>query len=182
MSFSSRFDAALAFTARAHARQLRKGTDIPYITHLFHVAWILREYGFDEDVVIAGLLHDVLEDTHVPKRQVAELFGTRIADIVEGCTEPDHEWGYWEDRKEDMIALLRKAQPDVKAVACADKLHNLSTIRDALEEIGEGVWRRFGRGRADQGWYYRGVAQALGEGWWHRMLDDLHSLVEEVFD
>lgn len=181
MNYSSRLDDALTFSARAHGRQVRKGTDVPYFTHPFHVAWILRDHGFDEDVVIGGLLHDLLEDTDVGKSEIAERFGPRVAEIVQGCTEPDHEWGYWEDRKEDMIASLETANDDVRAVACADKLHNLSTTKDALNIVGESVWRRFGRGRMDQAWYYRSMVHALAKGWSHPMLDELRGLVAEVF-
>jgi (p)ppGpp synthase/HD superfamily hydrolase len=179
--YSPRLDEALSFAARAHVRQMRKGTDVPYFTHLVHVAWILRGYGFEEDVVIGGLLHDLLEDTAVTAGEIAARFGPRVALIVEGATEPDHEFGYWEDRKEDMIEFLRTAHEDVRAVVCADKLHNLSTTRDAIAEAGERVWRRFGRGKLDQAWYYRSAAQALGQSWSHPMLDELRGVIREVF-
>lgn len=179
--YSSRFDDALTFSARAHGRQVRKGTDVPYVTHPVHVAWILERHGFDEDVVIAGLLHDLLEDTLVTSEEIGQRFGTRVAAIVNGCSEPDHEYGWWEDRKAHTIEFLRTASADVRAVACADKLHNLSTIRDALATHGEHVWRRFHRGREDQGWYYRGLVRSLGEGWSHAMLDELAGVVDEVF-
>lgn len=179
--YSRRFDEALNFTARAHVRQMRKGTDVPYVVHPVHVARLLERYGFDEDVVIAGLLHDVIEDTLTTAREVRQGFGARVAAIVQGCTEEDHEHGWWEDRKEAMIDFLRDAPPDVKAVACADKLHNLSTIRDELRSGGERVWRRFGRGRPDQSWYYREVVDSLGAGWSHPILDELRAVVAEVF-
>ena len=129
------------------------------------VAW-LRDHGFDEDVVIGGLLHDVLEDTPFTKTDVARLFGRRVADIVDGCTEPDHEWGWWEDRKEDMIAALRLASPDVKAVACADKLHNARSILVDLE-AGSDVWERFSR---TVEWYRR------SEAWWGPLVPEAESI------
>lgn len=180
-SYSPRFESALAMAARAHARQHRKGTDVPYVTHLVHVAWMLARHGFDEDVVIAGLLHDLLEDTVVGERQIRDAFGEGVARIVRECTEPDHDYAMWEERKEHTIEHLRTAGEDVRAVVCADKLHNLATIRDELRERGDEVWRKFGRGVGPQAWYYREIAASLSEGWSHPMLDELRALVAEVF-
>lgn len=179
--YSPRFESALALSARAHARQLRKGTDLPYLTHPVHVAWLLSSYGFDEDVVIAGLLHDLLEDTWVQLGEIRATFGPRVASIVEACSEPDHDWAGWEDRKSHTVQAMRAATDDVRAVTCADKLHNLSTIRDDLATHGETVWRRFHRGIDRQAWYYRALVASLGERWDHPMLDELRAVVEEVF-
>lgn len=181
-TYSPRFDAALNMSARAHARQLRKGTDIPYLTHPVHVAFLLARHDAEEDVCIAALLHDLVEDTEVSLGEIERAFGGRVAAIVDGCSEPRGDYGLWEHRKEHTIESLRTAPADVRAVACADKLHNLSTIRDVLQLDGETVWDRFRRGRSDQAWYYRGLVDSLGQGWSHPLLDELRERVDEVFD
>src|SRR5262245_24388558 len=85
--FSPRYDAALALAARAHRSQLRKGTDLPYIAHPVHVSLILIRHGFGEDLAIAGLLHDVVEDTDVPLYRIAAEFGDEVAGLVAAVSE-----------------------------------------------------------------------------------------------
>src|SRR5262245_53593037 len=87
LAFSSRYDAALAFAARAHRHEVRKGTDIPYISDVVHVSFILIRYGFDEDIAIAGLLHDTAEDCDVPIDQIELEFGDRVANLVAAVSE-----------------------------------------------------------------------------------------------
>src|SRR5262245_25515348 len=100
--FSARYDAALALAARAHHEQMRKGTDIPYIAHPVHVSLILIRHGFAEDLAIAGLLHDVVEDTDVPLDQIAAEFGDLVAQLVAAVSETktlDGAERSWEQRK-----------------------------------------------------------------------------------
>lgn len=151
---------AIEFAARAHRTQMRKGSDTPYISHPYSVGLILTRAGFDPEVVAAGILHDTVEDTAVTPEDLREYFGEKVASIVEGCSEP-HREAHWEERKAHTISYLKSAPYEIRAVACADKLHNLSTIADEYAISGDYVWGRFKRGRQQQEWYYRSLAEVL---------------------
>ena len=153
-------DLAIEVAVKAHRNQVRKGTDTPYITHPLAVGILLAKAGCSDDVIIAGILHDTVEDTAVTLDTIYEKFGVKIASIVEGASEPDKSLR-WEERKAQTIQFLKTAPLDVKLVACADKLHNIRTIQMEHEKIGDQVWERFRRGRADQERYYRGLVESL---------------------
>lgn len=151
---------AIEFAAEAHRDQVRKGTNTPYITHPYAVGLILTRADFDPEVVAAGILHDTIEDTTTTLDDLRARFGERVAGIVEGASEPDRG-ATWEERKEHTLHYLRTAPYEIRAVACADKLHNLTTIADAHSIEGEAVWSRFKRSRTAQAWYYRGLVDSL---------------------
>jgi (p)ppGpp synthase/HD superfamily hydrolase len=153
-------DRAIELAAIAHRQQVRKGTDIPYITHPCAVGMMLARAGCSEEVIAAGILHDTVEDTWVTLDYIREQFGERVASIVEGCSEPN-KTAPWEERKQHTLQYLSSAPWEVRVVACADKLHNLRSIARDYLQSGPHVWDRFKRGRAEQEWYYRGLAQAL---------------------
>lgn len=155
-------DRAIELAARAHQGQVRKGTDIPYISHPYAVGMLLMKADCEEEVVAAGILHDTVEDTYVTLTQLREQFGDRVASIVEGCSEPD-KWKDWEARKEHTLAYMPTAPREVRLVSLADKLHNARSMLADLGMGGEGVWSRFKRGREQQEWYYRGLVEALCE-------------------
>lgn len=182
--YSARFDAALAFSAQAHGKQLRKGTTVPYVTHPVSVALYLLQAGSDEDVAIAGLLHDVVEDTGVSLEVVRIEFGERVAELVGAVTEHKYEDGVerpWEVRKREALMLLEGAEVDVLELKAADALHNVSATRTALERDGTAVWSRFKRGPRESLWYYaeiaRVVRERLGE---HLLALELERAVEEL--
>jgi hypothetical protein len=154
------FEQALEFAAKAHQGQLRKGTDIPYITHPVAVAWILHDAGCDEDVVVAGLLHDVTEDAKVPLDTLRKAFGERVARIVAVCSEPDKSLP-WITRKEHSIRQLTECDDDARAVAAADKLHNVQCMLTDRKIVGDALWSRFKQGMHHQAWYYGSVAHAI---------------------
>ncbi len=135
---SIEFEKALRLASVAHHGQVRKGSGVPYIEHPMAVAMILDRAGFDESTVIAGLLHDVVEDTDVTLDRVREAFGGRVAGIVADCSEEklDAQGSKrpWSDRKRDHIAAIAAAGDASKAVALADKFHNLLSIRLDLAE------------------------------------------------
>ncbi len=158
-----RFDRALIFAARAHDGQRRKGTDIPYITHPVALAMMLREMDCPDEVIVAALLHDVVEDTPVSLAEVRREFGDAVAGLVEAVSEPDKS-APWEERKRHTIAALRDAPLPVKLLACADKLHNITTLARDHARLGDAVWSRFNRGRAQQAWYYRQLVDSLLHG------------------
>src|SRR5579863_4596913 len=119
-----RFNEAFLFASRKHAGQVRKGTPAPYISHLMGVAGIVLEAGGDEDLAIAALLHDVVEDCGGAPvlKEVRRCFGKRVAHLVDGCTqEVDLPW---RERREKYIKHLRHADADTRLVSAADKLHN----------------------------------------------------------
>ncbi len=173
---------ALELAAKAHAEQKRKGTEIPYITHPCAVAIILGRAGCDDEVIAAGLLHDTIEDAGILIEDIKFDFGNRVAEIVNSCSEPDKSLS-WEERKEHTIQHLSNASTDIKYVACADKLHNLSTIAAGLKTHGTDLWCRFNRGQDSQAWYYRGVVNALGNNEFSNtaIYGEFSSLVKEVF-
>lgn len=152
---------ALQVASKAHENQYRKHTEIPYITHPVAVGMMLMKEGYDEEVIAAGILHDTVEDTALTLTDIEKLFGSRVSFLVEGCSEPDKSLS-WEERKQHTIEFLKTASFEIRAVACADKLHNIRTIIDDYEKVGNEVWNRFNRGRKQQEWYYTNIAKSLG--------------------
>ena len=154
---------AIQVAAVAHGAQKRKGTDIPYITHPFMVAMILSEAGYTEDEVVAGVLHDTLEDTRLAADYIENLFSQHVAAIVVGCTEPNRSL-YWADRKQHTIDYLKTAPSEIRAVPCADKLHNVRCMTTDYEAIGDDLWSWFKAGKDEQEWYYKGLVGSLRDG------------------
>ena len=157
----NQIEEAIEVAAEAHQGQYRKGTDTPYITHPYAVGLILMEAGCSEAVIIAGILHDTVEDTDLTLAFIRERFGDAIANIVDGCSE--NKALRWRARKTERIEALRRASPEVCTVTCADKLHNLRTIISEYDLIGDAVWDRFHGGVEDQAWYYRSVLGAIAD-------------------
>lgn len=153
-------DRALATAAFAHRQQTRKSTDIPYIVHPCAVGLLLLDAGCATEVVVAGILHDVIEDTPVTLAALRRDFGATVAELVAQCSEPDKSLP-WEKRKQHTITFLATAPAPVKLVVAADKLHNLRSIALEQHRLGEAVWQRFNRGREQQEWYYRRVTESL---------------------
>ena len=160
---TERIGQALALAVEAHNGQLRKGTKIPYVSHVMGVASIALDFGADEDQAIAALLHDALEDggPHFAPI-IAERFGPRVLSIVEGCTDglpdPTGKKADWHDRKRAYIAHLFTASDDVLIVSASDKLHNARAILSDLQTVGPAVWERFSTKKEGTLWYYRSLA------------------------
>lgn len=158
---------ALRWAAVCHRGQVRRGEAIPYFQHAAAVAMILDRAGFDEAVVIAGLLHDVVEDTEATLDQVRERFGEEVARTVAFCSEvKTDEQGNkrpWIDRKRDHLEALGGAPVAARGVVLADKLHNLLSIVCDLRD-GRAVWALFHASRAEVLWYYRMMVERLGVG------------------
>jgi (p)ppGpp synthase/HD superfamily hydrolase len=181
----SQVDRAIGFAAKAHEGQKRKIGPLPYIVHPFGVAMILARLGCDEPIVIAGLLHDVVEDTNKSLDDIREEFGEEVAVIVQGCTELPKRKYEWEERKRDMIAKLRDASLGIKLVAAADKYHNLSHTLYNRRNKRIDLWKHFGRGKNNQAWYYRTVTESLvanvREPEQYPIFEMLRTVVEETF-
>src|SRR5512144_2763536 len=154
--YSDRINHALAFAAKHHDQQVRKGTRLPYLTHPANVAVILTRYGQDDQTVVAGILHDVIEDC-VRDGYTREMLESRIADKF-GNDELSSE-----ERKEDYLARLAVADDRARWVCAADKVHNASTILADLErtDYPETVWGRFNVGREGTIRWYRRVPDRL---------------------
>jgi len=153
-----RFQRAFQFAAEKHAGQTRKASTIPYIAHLMGVASLVLEAGGDEDLAIAALLHDVVEDCGgAPMlKEVRRRFGSRVAEVVDGCTDAyEVPKPAWLERKESYIRRLKKESADTRLVSAADKLNNVRSILSDYRAVGESVWSRFNGGREGTLWYYR---------------------------
>ena len=169
-NYSPRFEQALRTAFRLHEGQKRKSDpDIPYATHLVHVAFLLSVHGFEEDTLIAALLHDAIEDTAYTAEELAADFGDEICRIVMEVTE--NKSLRWEARKAAYIETIRGASDAGKAICCADKIHNLSSILEAEERQGEALWRVFSRGKEQTYRFYTSALEAIGDGWSHPIVD-----------
>jgi len=155
---------ALAYASHLHRAQRRKGSEIPYVSHLLAVAAIALENGADEDQAIAALLHDAVEDQGglAQLEAIRARFGGGVAEIVADCTDAHEEpKPAWRPRKEAYIASLARKPARSLAVSLADKTHNASAINADLRAVGEAVWSRFTGGREGTLWYYRALAEAF---------------------
>lgn len=154
---SERLFDAIEFAARAHRGQLRKLTRAPYLIHPLAVAETLILWQAAEVVVVAGVLHDTVEDTDATLADLAARFGPDVAALVEVVSEPDKALP-WEARKEHTLAGLRAGPLEAVQLACADKLDNVRSMLAAREADGEAaLWAGFKRGRDAQRWYLGGV-------------------------
>lgn len=159
-----RFDDALAYASQLHRLQVRKGSAVPYISHLLAVAAIALENGADEDQAVAALLHDAVEDQGgLPRlEEIRARFGEGVAAIVADCTDAHEEpKPAWRARKEAYVASLATKPARSLAVSLADKTHNASAINADLRAHGAAVWERFTGGRDGSLWYYRALAEAF---------------------
>jgi (p)ppGpp synthase/HD superfamily hydrolase len=162
-AYSSKLYDAIEVAARAHHGQVRKGSEIPYLVHPLAVASILIRAGCPEPLVIAGVLHDTLEDTPLTAGEIRSRFGSAVAELVTALSEPDKR-ASWEERKTHTVDYLaNRATAEVLLVALADKLDNIRAVRDRTEEDGEEVWRRFNRPKELQAWYYCRLAEVFSE-------------------
>jgi GTP pyrophosphokinase len=167
--FTERFAEAFKYAAQEHRCQLRKGTTIPYISHLMSVSALVWENGGDEDQAIAGLLHDVIEDADPPsavpriRKEILEKFGKRALDLVEGCTDGEQdtsgEKAPWKERKDKYLDHLQHESTELLLVSCCDKLHNARAILTDLQTHGEKLFDRFTGKKEGTLWYYRKLSQ-----------------------
>jgi (p)ppGpp synthase/HD superfamily hydrolase len=178
-----RLQQAFRYAAEKHAGQTRKQTAVPYLSHLMAVASLVLEAGGDEDMAIAALLHDVVEDCGgMPRlREVRKLFGRRVAHIVEGCTdsfgEPKAEWV---ERKKDYLREVTHADAETRLVSASDKLHNVRTILADYRQEGEAIWARFSGKKEGTLWYYRALSDEYQRRGASRITRELELAVAEL--
>jgi len=174
--YSDRINHALAFAAKHHDQQVRKGTRLPYLTHPANVAIILTRYGQDDETVVAGILHDVIEDCvrdgftrEMLEARIADKFGREVLDTVLAVTNRKYDDDgielSSEERKDDYLERLAVANTQARWVCAADKVHNASTILADLKrtDYPETVWGRFNVGRDGTIRWYRRVHDRLRE-------------------
>ena len=192
--YSDRINHALAFAAKHHDRQVRKGTRLPYLTHPANVAIILTRYDQDEDTVVAGILHDVVEDCvrerytrDMLEQRIGEKFGSEVLEAVLAVTQrtSDNQGVELsnEERKDDYLERLVQAGERARWVCAADKVHNgnsiLADLRRTMDP--DTVWNRFNSGREGTIRWYRRVYQRLREiGFDAPIMDELRTVAEEL--
>ncbi|PRY39345.1 HD domain-containing protein [Geodermatophilus tzadiensis] len=187
---STRYDEALAYASEHHRKQLRKGSRVPYMTHLMSVSALVLEHGGSEDQAIAGLLHDAVEDA--PKgtggkvlNEIRSRFGGGVADIVRACSDgldaDGNRSGTWAERKRDYVAGLSHKPLDALLVTAADKTHNGLCIASDVRRYGPDFWSTFNASRDELLWYYTSVERAVSQRLpGHSITDALHRAVGEL--
>ncbi len=183
MALTARFEEALVYATRLHAGQMRKGTTIPYISHLLAVAGIVLENGGNEDEAIAALLHDAIEDQGgaATREEILRRFGHTVVEIVDGCTDAEvMPKPPWKPRKEAYIARMRHASASVRLVSVADKLHNTRSILADYRVLGDVLWNRFTGGKEGTLWYYRSIVVAYREAGTSPLVEELARVVAEL--
>ena len=183
MKLSTRFEEALVFATQLHAGQTRKGTTIPYISHLLAVTAIVIEHGGSEDEAIAALFHDSVEDQGgaSTREELRRRFGDRVVEIVDGCTDTDvMPKPPWRVRKEAYIAHISVASAPVRLVSAADKLHNARAVLEDYRIVGEALWKRFNGGKEGTLWYYRAAVDALRKSGTSPLIEELDRVVSEI--
>jgi (p)ppGpp synthase/HD superfamily hydrolase len=179
-----KFVRAVRFACDKHRKQAKKGGDVPYVAHLLGVASLVLEDGGSRNEAVAGLLHDVLEDTDTKKRELRKRFGRPVTRIVVGCSEkrkgkPEKPWRM---RKERTIAHLNDpdTSPSVLRVKAADSLYNARAILADLRRHGPETWLRFNAGAVDQLWYYRSLSVVLSARLPGMLSDELRVTVRQL--
>ena len=161
-----KFTIALGYASKLHRTQFRKGTEIPYISHLLAVCAHVIEAGGDEEQAIAALLHDAAEDRGGQETldEISDKFGQRVADMVEHYSDTfEDPKPPWRKRKEDYLEHLKTVPEDALLISMADKLHNSSAIVEDLKVQGEKLWERFTGKKEGTLWYYRALSDVYAE-------------------
>ena len=183
MPYGEKFEDALVYAARLHRDQARKGSRVPYVTHLLAVAAIVGENGGTEEEVVAALLHDAPEDAGGRERleEIRERYGDEVAEIVAGCTDTyEDPKPAWRPRKEAYVAHVAEASSSVRLVSAADKLHNARSILVDLRSLGEELWDRFTGGKRGTLWYYRTLTEAYKRAGANAVVEELDRVVWEI--
>lgn len=158
---NAQLNQAIIFATERHAQQLRKGTAIPYILHPLETMQILCNMHADTNLMIAGLLHDTIEDTNTTAAEITALFGEEVAILVNHHSEDKSK--LWLERKTQAIQTLKTADLRLKMLVMADKLSNMRSIARDYEDLGDALWARFNAPKEKQAWYYNGILDALSE-------------------
>lgn len=170
MNLSPMISRALNFSAKKHEGQKRKADGLPFIVHPVAVAWILSNYTEDEEVISAGLLHDILEDVEGDNYdEIVQEFGNNVALLVKDVSEdkdpnePIENELPWMERKQSYMEHLKNASEKAMLLSTADKIHNLQSMMDAYDYLGEGIWSKFNSPPEKKIWFYEEVYKIVSE-------------------
>ncbi len=185
----NQIEKAVAFATKAHAGQFRKGTDRPYILHPIETMVTVMRHSWDDDVIAAAVLHDVVEDTSVTLKRVEKEFGPRVASLVASVSEDKMKKippeATWRARKWQTIFRMRNADEDTKLICLADNLSNLREMRHDYEKIGDELWARFNeKDKTMHEWYYKELLSILiktFEPEYYEETNDFYDLIQQVF-
>jgi len=192
MFLTQRIEQAIVRATVLHHFQKRKVSGVPYIVHPYSVAFLLAHYTDDEDVIIAGLLHDVLEDTpEYTEEMLRDEFGERVFKIVKEVTEDytqaeklNHllrgDNGSWRPRKEQYLNNLKNDTPEAFLVAAADKIHNMRGLIDEYGVYGEEVWHKFKRSAVDLVWFYTEADRVISERLNHPLVGEMNKVLKDL--
>jgi (p)ppGpp synthase/HD superfamily hydrolase len=157
---SNRVFQAIEFATKAHGGQFRKGTKIPFIVHPINVGRKLIELDAPEDLVIAGFLHDTVEDTATTLEDIDKFFGEKVATLIGFISEPD-KTKPWKERKQHTLDKLKNASSEIILLECADKLDNIKDINRDYEQEADNLWSRLNASKEDQLWYYLELSKIM---------------------
>ena len=177
---TAKIEKAIATAVKLHKNQKRKGDGkTPYIVHPVSVALIMAPYIKDEDVIAAAILHDVLEDTDIKHSEFKKLFGRRVYNLVKEVSDsnPDDPW---HDRKNAYLKHLKQASKEACLIACADKIHNLSSMSDAYKKFGDSIWKRFATSKEEKLEFYKSVYKEVKKRFSHQLLKKLGCTLRET--
>lgn len=190
MFLTKKIERAIVTATVLHQNQKRKLNDVPYIVHPYAVAFLLAHYSDDEDVIIAGLLHDTLEDvpSYTEEKLCAE-FGERVCKIVKEVTEaytqeekehPYKRAGSWLARKEGYLKYLKDDSKEALLVAAADKIHNMRSFLDEYQIHGEVIWEQFRTDREKMLWFYGEATNIIEKRLSHPLSEELRKVFTEL--
>lgn len=169
LTWTPTIDRALAVAARCHSGRTRKDDATPYIAHPVAVAMIVSDFTADEDVAVAVLLHDVLEDVPPSEYSADDMaadFGQRVTALVRAVSEEKtagEKTPPWRVRKEGYLARLAEETHESLLISAADKIHNLRSMASAHERLGGAMWGIFNAGPEEKLWFYRAIADTVAE-------------------
>ncbi len=180
---SQRFEDALIYATRLHARQNRKRSNVPYIAHLLGVTALVLEDGGNEDEAIAALLHDAVEDQGglTTLAEIKQRFGEHVAMIVDALTDAyTFPKPPWRQRKIQYIEAMRYADDSIRRVSLADKVYNARATLADIRRDGQSAWKKFKEGKEGTLWYYHELISVFGEQGQHELWKELKRVVAEI--
>jgi (p)ppGpp synthase/HD superfamily hydrolase len=174
----TRTEQAVQIALQAHATQVRKSDNSPYVVHPIMVAHILAQHGFSDTVCAAALVHDVLEDTEMTRDELVRALGEEVVQVVDAVSEDASL--QWEERKAAYAKKVGESSEGAKAVSIGDKIHNLQSLLDTHKEQGPSLWSKFNRGKDQKLWFEELMLQTFRDTWQHPLVDEYAELVEKM--
>jgi (p)ppGpp synthase/HD superfamily hydrolase len=171
---------AIQTAIKAHEHQLRKLDNDVYVAHPLEVGVILAKHNLSDEVIVAGILHDTVEDTSLTIDQIESDFGSSVSQYVKFCSELN-KGDSWKKRKLDYLSKLDDAPIEVLYIVCVDKLTNIQSIHRNFDVYGPNIWEKFNAGYEEQKWYYTAILEKLMPICGHRLYKALKLAVQCVF-